>query len=86
MSLKVILPTKPTQQGYFPWWPTYLAQLITLSLSYVALRASFNRLHSNGRLPIFFWAVLGFDGVRIILWFVKSIHGLTDHTRFAWPK
>jgi hypothetical protein len=85
----VIIPTTPSQTAFFPWYPTYLLQSVSLSLSYVGLWLTLRSLtkqqgSSFVRTPFLFWIQLPLDAVRVIAFLVKSIHGFADAKRFAW--
>lgn len=86
----IMIPTYPTQTAFFPGWPTYLIQLISLSISYAGLWWTYRKLNKTGnvetKLPITFWIQLPFDIAREIAWFFKAIHGFINSTRFAWVR
>lgn len=86
----IMIPTVPTQTAFFPWWPTFTVQFISLSLSYVGLWWTYRIIKNGGEtgmaLPKSFWVQLGFDVAREIAWFFKTIHGFVDPKRFAWTR
>ena len=81
----IIIPTTPSQIAFFPWYPTYLLQAASLSLSYLGLWHTARRLTAQQgapsvRIPRLFWIQLPFDGARIIAFPFKAIHGFIDET------
>jgi hypothetical protein len=85
----VIIPTTPSQTAFFPWYPTYLLQAVSLSLSYFGLWLTLrSMIKQQGtpsvRIPRLFWIQLPFDAARIIAFLFKAIHGFADEKRLAW--
>ena len=85
----VIIPTTPSQTAFFPCYPTYLLQAVSLSLSYLGLWLTLRSMikqqgTSSVRIPRLFWIQLPFDAVRIIAFLFKAIHGFADEKRLAW--
>ncbi|KAJ9664121.1 hypothetical protein H2201_005361 [Coniosporium apollinis] len=88
-GIPIMIPTIPTQAAFLPWWPTYLAQFVSLCFTFVGLwwTARDLRKHQDRHdmtLPITFWVQLPIDIVRVIAWFWKTVHGFADPRRFAW--
>ncbi|KAH8664981.1 hypothetical protein BGZ60DRAFT_565165 [Tricladium varicosporioides] len=80
----VIIPTIPNQIAFFPWWPTYTAQLITLLLSYSGLVYTVKQAEKFHKVPLLFWLQIPIDTARLVAWFFKVAHGLAVPNRFAW--
>lgn len=85
----VIIPTTPSQTAFFPRYPTYLLQAVSLSISYLGLWLTLRSVHKQQgtpsvRIPRLFWIQLPFDAVRIIAFIFKAIHGFADEKRLAW--
>lgn len=89
-GIPIMIPTVPTQTAFFPWWPTFTVQFISLSLSYIGLWWTYKgikkRENTGMKLPKLFWVQLAFDTAREIAWFFKTIHGFVDPKRFAWVR
>jgi hypothetical protein len=88
-GIPIMIPTAPTQIAFFPWWPTLLAQTISLSASYSGLYFTLRtidrqRMLSGRKVPVWFWVQLPIDVVRMGAWLFKTIHGFADDSRFAW--
>ena len=86
----VMIPTKPTQTAFFPWWPTYLSQAVSLLFTYLGLWWTSRSLNKNQerdmKLPATFWIQLPFDIARVVAWYFKTIHGFVAPKHFAWVK
>lgn len=88
-GMPVVIPTTPSQTAFFPWYPTYLLQAVSLSLSYLGLWLTLRRVIKQqgspaAAMPRLFWIQLPFDAVRIIAFLFKAIHGFADSRRLAW--
>jgi hypothetical protein len=89
-SVAIMIPTAPTQTAFYPWWPTYLMQFVSLGITYAGLwwtwRGLKNSEERDMKLPVTFWIQLPFDIAREIAWFVKTVHGFLVPSRFAWVR
>lgn len=89
-GVPIMIPTTPTETAFFPWYPTLLAQGLSLGLSYLGLYYIFRYLDlsrmlpSRKRLPWYFWIFLILDLARQVAFHFKTIHGFVNPDRFAW--
>jgi hypothetical protein len=85
-----MIPTTPTETAFFPWYPTLLAQGLSLAVSYIGLFYVFRYLDrsrmlpSRRRLPFYFWGFLLLDFARQVAFFFKTINGFVNPDRFPW--
>ncbi|KAH7068586.1 hypothetical protein FB567DRAFT_540773, partial [Paraphoma chrysanthemicola] len=84
----IMIPSKPTQYGFTPWWPTFTAQFVSLVFTWVGLWWTTRTVEREGaqdmKLPISFWIQLPIDVARMLAWFVKTFHGFAVANRFSW--
>lgn len=90
-GIPIMIPTTPTQAAFFPWWPTFLTQFVSLLFTFVGLWWTSRSLRKHKdqpdmKLPITFWVQVPVDILREIAWFVKSIHGFATPKRFPWAR
>jgi hypothetical protein len=89
-GVPIMIPTIPTETAFFPWYPTYLAQGLSLGLSYIGLFYIFRYLDrsrmlpSRRRLPFYFWLFLLLDFARQVAFHFKTINGFVNPDRFPW--
>lgn len=85
----ILIPTTASQIAFFPWYPTMLAQLFSLSLSYMGLFYTMravdrSRMMPTRYIPWHFWVQLALDFARVVAFLFKTVHGFVDSARFAW--
>jgi hypothetical protein len=89
-GVPIMIPTEPTQTAFFPWYPTHLAQGLSLGISYVGLYYIFRYLDrsrmlpSRRRLPWYFWPILLLDLARQVAFAYNTIQGFVSPDQFGW--
>jgi hypothetical protein len=84
----IMIPTLPAALAFVPWWPTYAAHLLSVSISYFGLWKTSRKMQKDGNrdmpLPTLFWIQLPFDLARTIAWLIKAVEGFTNHSKLRW--
>lgn len=87
-GIPIMIPTTATPIDFVPWWPTFTAHFLSLSITYFGLWRTAKEIRRDRRddmpLPIFFWIQLPFDMTRVGIWLFKAIHGFLDTKRYTW--
>jgi len=89
-GVPIMIPTSPTQTAFFPWYPTLLAQGLSLGISYMGLYYisryldRSRMLPSRPRLPWYFWPILILDFARQVAFAFKTIQGFVNPDQFGW--
>ncbi|KAF2664581.1 hypothetical protein BT63DRAFT_429345 [Microthyrium microscopicum] len=88
-GIPIMIPSTATQEAFFPWYPTTIAQALSLAVSYMGLFFTLrsvdrSRMLPNRQVPWHFWIQLPIDFARVVAFLFKTIHGFVDSSRFAW--
>ncbi|KAH6679352.1 hypothetical protein B0J14DRAFT_296050 [Halenospora varia] len=85
----IIIPTVPNKAAFYPSWPSFAIQLVSLMFTYLGLWNTLRVLNKNSEkqdmpLPKTFWVQLPIDIARILAWYITFFRGLADLASFPW--
>ena len=85
----VVLPTTPTLYAFYPFWPTYGIQAISMLVSGLGLWWSFRKQRKSpekefDKLPKSLWIQIPFDIARLIAWWVQFSRSVGNLEELPW--